>query len=70
MITLSEDECNEVAEKAQKILNKVQDKCLNNKDLKTVIEMMEENLYDLLTKMPRAIRTSGITLIFKCFKFI
>lgn len=59
LITLSEDENINVTKEAREALEKVQSKCLQDKSMKSVIEILEENLYDLLVKMPRIIRTSG-----------
>lgn len=64
LITLSEDENEKVAKEARKALVKLQDKCLHDESMKSVIEILEENLYDLLIKMPRIIRTSGIKYIY------
>lgn len=60
LITLSEDENSQVAEQTRKTLQEIQVKCLQDGSMKSAVEMLEENLYDLLTKMPRIIRTSGI----------
>ena len=65
LITLSEDDNIVVSEAAIKTFEKIQQKCLQDQSMKPVIEMLEENLYDLLTKMPRIIRTSGITATIK-----
>ncbi|OXU30926.1 hypothetical protein TSAR_001893 [Trichomalopsis sarcophagae] len=59
LITLSEDENQEVSKMANDALQKVQEKCLQDKNMKTAVETLEENLYELLTKLPRIIRTSG-----------
>ncbi|XP_058792032.1 TELO2-interacting protein 1 homolog [Phymastichus coffea] len=62
LITLSEDENSEVANTANKSLTEIQNKCLQHSSMKSVIEILEENLYNLLTKLPRIIRTSGESL--------
>lgn len=64
LITLSEDENKIVAKEAKESLVKIQEKCLQDKGMKSVIEILEENLYDLLLKMPRIIRTSGNKLTY------
>ena len=63
LITLSEDENVEVAENARNSLQKIQEKCLNDPSMKSAVEMVEENLYDLLNKMPRIVRTSSNFLL-------
>jgi hypothetical protein len=64
LITLSEDENSHVNEKARNALQNIQSKVFQDKSMKSIIEMLEENLYDLLTEMPRVIRTSGILRVF------
>lgn len=59
LITLSEDENSQVAEGAHENLQRIQEKCLQDPTMKSAVENLEENLYDLLTKMPRIIRTAG-----------
>ncbi|XP_011504776.1 PREDICTED: TELO2-interacting protein 1 homolog [Ceratosolen solmsi marchali] len=58
LITMSEDENEQVAKKARNALQNIQDKFHQDKSMKSIVEMLEENLYDLLTEMPRIIRTS------------
>lgn len=63
LITLSEDENDHVANETKKSIKMIQDKCLKDKELKCIVEALEENFYDLMTKMPRIIRTSSMCLL-------
>lgn len=59
LIALSEDENSDVAREASNSLTKIQIKCLKDQSMKPTVEILEENLYNLLTKLPRIIRTTG-----------
>ncbi|KAL7301651.1 hypothetical protein TKK_0005657 [Trichogramma kaykai] len=58
LITLSEDENSQVSDVATQSLQSIQEKCIQDANMKTAAEMVEENLFSLLTQMPRIIRTS------------
>lgn len=59
LIVLSEDENEQVAKDAVYSLNLVKKQCDDNLEMKSVVEMLEDNLYELLQKLPRIVRTSG-----------
>lgn len=56
---LSEDEFPEVRDKAEEVLNTIIINFTQDKNMRPVVELLEENFYDLLTKLPRIIRRSG-----------
>ncbi|XP_076672914.1 telo2 interacting protein 1 [Andrena cerasifolii] len=58
LISLSEDEFAEVREEAEKALNTININYMQNKSMKPLVELLEENFYNLLTKLPRIIRRS------------
>ncbi|XP_015606267.1 TELO2-interacting protein 1 homolog isoform X2 [Cephus cinctus] len=58
LISLSEDEVEEVNKIAKQALNDVNEKCTANQNSRPLIELLEENFYKLLTKLPRIIRGS------------
>lgn len=60
LISLSEDEFTVVNKKAKKSLSIINANFMQNKSMKSLIELLEENFYNLLTKLPRIIRKSGI----------
>lgn len=60
LISLSEDEFTVVSKKAKKSLSIINANFMQNKSMKSLIELLEENFYNLLTKLPRIIRKSGI----------
>lgn len=60
LISLSEDEFAVVSKKAKKALSIINTNFMQNKNMKSLIELLEENFYNLLTKLPRIIRKSGI----------
>lgn len=59
LISLSEDEFAEVREEAEKALNMINISFIQNKNMRSLMELIEENFYNLLTKLPRIIRRSG-----------
>ncbi|KAJ8672797.1 hypothetical protein QAD02_004057 [Eretmocerus hayati] len=59
LITLSEDENSQVSAEAIKTLNQLQELYHQNPKMKSIIEILEEQLYNLLIKLPRVIRSSG-----------
>lgn len=60
LISLSEDEFAVVSEKAEKTLSIINTNFMQNKNMKSLIELLEENFYNLLIKLPRIIRKSGM----------
>lgn len=60
LISLSEDEFAVVSKKAEKTLSIINTNFMQNKNMKSLIELLEDNFYNLLTKLPRIIRKSGI----------
>ncbi|CAK9829945.1 TELO2-interacting protein 1 homolog [Anthophora retusa] len=58
LISLSEDEFAEVREKAEKALNTINMNYMQNKNMMPLVELLEENFYNLLTRLPRIIRRS------------
>lgn len=59
LMCLSEDEFPEVRDKAEEVLNTIIINFTQDKNMRPVVELLEENFYDLLTKLPRIIRRSG-----------
>ncbi|XP_076173540.1 telo2 interacting protein 1 [Ptiloglossa arizonensis] len=58
LISLSEDEFTEIREKAEKALNVININYMQNKNMRPLVELLEENFYKLLTNLPRMIRRS------------
>ncbi|XP_076766159.1 telo2 interacting protein 1 [Xylocopa sonorina] len=58
LISLSEDEFAEVRDEAEKALNMVNTNYMQNKNMRPLVELLEENFYNLLTTLPRIIRRS------------
>lgn len=58
LVTLTEDESEEISEATNKIINLLCEKSESG-DVRSVLDICEENLYNLLTKLPRIMRTSG-----------
>ncbi|XP_043265023.1 TELO2-interacting protein 1 homolog isoform X1 [Colletes gigas] len=56
LISLSEDEITEIREEAEKTLNVINMSYMQNKNMKPLVELLEENFYNLLTSLPRIIR--------------
>ncbi|XP_012144590.2 telo2 interacting protein 1 [Megachile rotundata] len=56
LISLSEDEFAEVREEAEKVLNAINISYMQNKSMRPLVELLEENFYNVLTKLPRIIR--------------
>lgn len=67
LISLSEDEFAEVRGEAEKALNTININYTQNKNMKPLVELLEENFYNLLTKLPRIIRRSGTIFVFSYF---
>lgn len=63
LISLSEDEFAEVREEAEKVLNTISINYTQNKNMRPLVEMLEENFYNVLTKLPRIIRKFGKTFV-------
>lgn len=61
LISLSEDDNLEVAKKSKKALNKIFDK--SHITLNITTEVVQENLYNVLTKFPRVMNEAGIVAI-------
>lgn len=62
LISLSEDEFPVVRDKAEEVLTAVNINFMRDKNMRSLVELLEENFYDLLTKLPRIIRKSGTFL--------
>lgn len=58
IISLSQDDNHDVRELAQIVLNEINEKVVSNYQMRSVMEILEENFYKLLTKLPRIIRRS------------
>ncbi|XP_047343679.1 TELO2-interacting protein 1 homolog isoform X2 [Vespa velutina] len=58
LISLSEDDNEEVKEEAKKALDKVNESYMQNIDMRPLIELLEESFYKLLTQLPRIVRSS------------
>ncbi|XP_043474173.1 TELO2-interacting protein 1 homolog isoform X2 [Leptopilina heterotoma] len=58
LITLSEDESEEVVNTAKFGLNSISAKCYEEKGMKSLVELFEDNFYKLLTTLPRIMRTA------------
>ncbi|CAL7933906.1 unnamed protein product [Xylocopa violacea] len=58
LISLSEDEFAEVRDEAEKALNMVNTNYMQDKNMRPLVELLEENFYNLLTTLPRIIRRS------------
>ncbi|XP_076226643.1 telo2 interacting protein 1 isoform X2 [Nomia melanderi] len=56
LISLSEDESAEIQEEVEKTLNAVSANYMQNRNMRPLVELLEENFYNLLTKLPRIIR--------------
>ncbi|XP_012286290.1 TELO2-interacting protein 1 homolog [Orussus abietinus] len=61
LISLSEDDNSQVSEEAKKALIQINTKYTQSSDLKPLVELIEENFYNLLTELPRIIRKSDDT---------
>lgn len=62
LISLSEDEYAEVRDEAANALASINVNYMENKNMRPLVELLEENFYNLLTKLPRIIRRSGTIL--------
>lgn len=62
LISLSEDEFPAVRDKAEEVLTAININFMRDKNMRSLVELLEENFYDLLTKLPRIIRKSGTFL--------
>ncbi|XP_015182653.1 PREDICTED: TELO2-interacting protein 1 homolog [Polistes dominula] len=58
LISLSEDDNEEVKEEAKKSLDQINESYMKNIDMKPLVELLEESFYKLLTQLPRIIRSS------------
>ncbi|XP_076287602.1 telo2 interacting protein 1 isoform X2 [Lasioglossum baleicum] len=56
LISLSEDEFPEIQEEAEKALNTISINHMQNRNMRPLVELLEEHFYNLLTKLPRIIR--------------
>ncbi|KAG5320074.1 TTI1 protein, partial [Acromyrmex heyeri] len=59
LISLSEDESIEVSEKAHNVLYTISENYMQNHDMKSLIDLLEDKFYSLLTKLPTIIRRSN-----------
>lgn len=64
LISLSEDEYEEVSERARVVLRTITDSYMENYNMRPLIDSLEDQFYDLLTKMPTIVRRSGKTIFF------
>lgn len=62
LISLSEDEVEEVKHGARSALNETSESFTANHSMRPIVELLEENFYKLLTRLPRLIRRSGGSL--------
>ncbi|XP_012531275.2 TELO2-interacting protein 1 homolog isoform X1 [Monomorium pharaonis] len=58
LISLSEDESSEVSEKAHNVLHAISENYMQNYDMKSLIDSLEDKFYSLLTRLPTIIRRS------------
>ncbi|XP_035724341.1 TELO2-interacting protein 1 homolog [Vespa mandarinia] len=58
LISLSEDDNEEVKKEAKKALDKINESYMQNIDMRPLIELLEESFYKLLTQLPRIVRSS------------
>lgn len=73
LISLSEDESAEVRETASNVLRIVNENLLQNYDMRSLIDSLEDKFYDFLTRFPTLIRRSGemiSTSLFLITKYI
>ncbi|KYN02179.1 PREDICTED: TELO2-interacting protein 1 homolog [Cyphomyrmex costatus] len=59
LISLSEDESIEVSEKAHTVLHTISENYMQNHDMKSLIDSLEDKFYSLLTRLPTIIRRSN-----------
>jgi len=59
LISLSEDECTNVSEKARNVLCTISENYMENYDMRPLIDSLEDKFYNLLTELPTIIRRSG-----------
>ncbi|KYQ51800.1 TEL2-interacting protein 1 like protein [Trachymyrmex zeteki] len=59
LISLSEDESIEVSEKAHNVLHTISENYMQNHDMKSLIDSLEDKFYSLLTRLPTIIRRSN-----------
>jgi len=71
LISLSEDESIEVSEKAHNVLYTISENYMQNHDMKSLIDLLEDKFYSLLTKLPTIIRRSSkiFLLLFEVKRF-
>ncbi|XP_043272166.1 TELO2-interacting protein 1 homolog [Venturia canescens] len=58
LISLSEDNVEDIRNSSRAALNEMNEKFTNNHGMRPIVELLEENFYKLLTKLPRLIRRS------------
>lgn len=58
LISLSEDESPEVSERAHNVLHTISENYMQNYDMKSLIDSLEDKFYNLLTRLPTIIRRS------------
>lgn len=59
LISLSEDKSPEVSEKAHNILHAISENYMQNYDMKSLIDSLEDKFYGLITRLPTIIKRSG-----------
>lgn len=69
LITLSEDDIDDVNTAAITALNELRTKYADgNNAIRPIVEEMEESFYNLLTRLPRIMRTGGERTISDSFR--
>ncbi|XP_050465415.1 TELO2-interacting protein 1 homolog isoform X1 [Cataglyphis hispanica] len=56
LISLSEDESIEVSEKAHNVLYSLSENCMQNHNMRPLIDLLEDKFYSLLTRLPTFVR--------------
>lgn len=69
LMCLTEDEFPAVRDKANEALNTIITNFIQGNNMKFLVELLEENFYDMLTKLPRIIRKSG-TIISQLLQYL
>lgn len=62
LMCLTEDEFPAVHDRADEVLNTIITNFIQNNNMRSLVELLEENFYDLLTKLPRIIRKFGMIM--------
>lgn len=59
LISLSEDESIEVSDKALNVLHSLNENYMQNHNIRSLFNSLEDKFYSLLTRLPTLIRRSG-----------